>query len=260
MKLGRQLSTVHLTLWQGGLLAAAPWITPSVSRRTVLAYATHTRLQAMTGMTITTGFETTPAAALPPVPLDFAALLANGSDDTWRKPRLPTTSVFSRALRNWHFFLPRAGTLAPGVLDVWMRTENGERITQGMLPYVVDSFPYNLHWYLGAPEAVARLQAAREEEEEETTGRGGDSPKKDVRASLWFPTVVLNLEVKAALPEEGVEWLAMRVTSKQIKDGRFDLDVSVRDVDGKLLALSHQVALVLSLERNLKKSLGSAAL
>lgn len=74
---------------------------------------------------------------------------------------------------------------------------------------------------------------------------------------MWFPTVVMNLEVKAALPEEGVEWLAMRVTSKQIKDGRFDLDVSVRDVDGELVALSHHVAMILSIERNTRKSRSS---
>lgn len=42
---------------------------------------------------------------------------------------------------------------------------------------------------------------------------------------MWFPTVVMNLEAKAALPEDGVEWLAVQVTSKQIKDGRSDLDV-----------------------------------
>lgn len=74
---------------------------------------------------------------------------------------------------------------------------------------------------------------------------------------MWFPTVVMNLEVKTALPEDGVEWLAVRVTSKQIKDGKFDLDISVRDVDGELLALSHHVAMILSIERNTRKKQSS---
>lgn len=74
---------------------------------------------------------------------------------------------------------------------------------------------------------------------------------------MWFPTVVMNLEVKMALPEAGVEWLAVRVTSKQIKDGKFDLDISVRDVDGELLALSHHVAMILSIERNTRKKKSS---
>lgn len=45
VKLGRQLSTLHLTLWQDGLLPEAPWISPSpVSRRTVVAYTPHTQI------------------------------------------------------------------------------------------------------------------------------------------------------------------------------------------------------------------------
>lgn len=78
------------------------------------------------------------------------------------------------------------------------------------------------------------------------------------RAALWFPTVVMNPEVKTALPAEGVEWLAVRVTSKQIKDGRFDLDILVRDVDGELVALSHHVAMIVSVERNTKKRVVSS--
>jgi hypothetical protein len=63
----------------------------------------------------------------------------------------------------------------------------------------------------------------------------------------------MNLEVKKKLPEEGSEWLAMRVTSKQIRDGRFDLDVLIRDGEGELVALSHHVAMILSMGRNTKK-------
>lgn len=74
---------------------------------------------------------------------------------------------------------------------------------------------------------------------------------------MWFPTVVMNLEAKTPLPEEGVEWLAVRVTAKQIKDGRFDLEISVRDVDGELVALSNHVALILSIERNTRRKKAS---
>lgn len=61
-----------------------------------------------------------------------------------------------------------------------------------------------------------------------------------------------------ALSEDGVEWLAVRVTSKQIKDGRFDLpDISVKDAEGELVALSHHVAMILSIDRNTSKSQAS---
>lgn len=71
---------------------------------------------------------------------------------------------------------------------------------------------------------------------------------------MWFPTVALNLDVKKTLLEEGVEWLAVRVTSKQVKDGRYDLDISIRDAEGELVALSHQIAMILTMERNMSKS------
>ncbi|KAI1372089.1 thioesterase family protein [Hypoxylon crocopeplum] len=251
VKLSRRLSTLHITLWQGGLLPQAPWITPSVSRRIALAYATNINFSTFTGMSMPTGYEGTPAAALPPVP-DFEALKSKDSDETWEEIKMPkAATLVQRSLLNWRFYLPREGPLTPGVLDMWIRMASGERITQGALPYVVDSFPFNLHTFLAAPELRALLEASQKGA---TDAQAEDVREKDrQRATLWFPTVVMNLEVKAMLPEEGVEWLAVRVTSKQIKDGKFDLEVLVRDVEGEMVALSHHVAMIVSLERNTKK-------
>jgi hypothetical protein len=67
---------------------------------------------------------------------------------------------------------------------------------------------------------------------------------------FWYPTVVLNLDIKKALPEEGVEWLFARVETKQIRNGRMDLDVVILDDEGQIVALSHHVALAVSVERN----------
>lgn len=143
VKLGGQLSTLHLTLWQGGLASQAPWITPGVSRRIVLAYTTHTNLRTFAGITLPTGFEGTEAARLPPLP-DFETLKTSprGADGTWELCELPESArSTARSLQKWSFYLPRQGPLAPGVLDMWMRLSSGERITQGSLAYVVDSFP-----------------------------------------------------------------------------------------------------------------------
>ncbi|KAI2463023.1 thioesterase family protein [Annulohypoxylon bovei var. microspora] len=253
VKAGRQLSIMHLTLWQGGLLPHAPWVTPAVSRRTVLTYATHGDLGSFDGMTLQTGYEVTPAASLPPLP-DFAALKARGADDRWEELRMPDSAgSVQRSLLNWHFYLPSGGPLAPGVVDMWIATGSGERIGQGALPYVVDSFPFNLHTFLVAPELRALLQAPPQDAVRNAQA-GEIQEQHKQRANIWLPTVVMNLEVKATLPEEGVEWLAVRVTSKQIKDGKFDLDVLVRDVEGEIVALSHHVAMIVSLERNTAKA------
>jgi hypothetical protein len=79
---------------------------------------------------------------------------------------------------------------------------------------------------------------------------GKDKPKP---ARFWYPTLLLNLDVKKVLPEEGVEWLFVRVEAKQIKNGRMDLEVVIMDEAGELVALSHHVAFALGAERNLAK-------
>lgn len=249
VKLSARLATLHLTLWQGGLLAHAPWVDRSVSRRTLLAYTTHTNLRISTGITLQTGYEVSPAATLPsPLPT-FEALEAGDTDDCWEESKRLTLSSGL-----WRFYIPRRGPLSPGVLDMWIHAASGERMTQDALPYVVDSAPSNLHTFLVAPEEVHKLLevprdrvGAAEGEKKKTTD------DENQRAGLRFPTVLMNLEVKAALPEEGVEWLAVRVTSKQIKDGRFDLDVLVRGRNGELVALSQHMALILRVEKNTGK-------
>jgi len=118
--------------------------------------------------------------------------------------------------------MPRSKPLVPGVLDMWIRRSSGELSTQSALPYVVDSFSYNFYAFLLAPELKKILEAPEEK------GR-----KEEARAGMWFLIVLMDMEVRMPLPGEGVEWLAVRVTSKVIKDGRFDLDVMVRDLEGE---------------------------
>lgn len=205
VKLGRKISTLHLTLWQGGLLSKKPWIKPSISNRSMLAYATQTDLSTFDGISLPTGYEVTPDAALPQLP-EFEKLKTKRCDNIWEESKLPNFSGLMRSLRNWEFCVPRAGPLTPGVLDMWIRLTSGELIKHGALPYVVDSFPYNLNHFLATPE----LRKLMLEEPQE----GGEKPKvksaDDERSGMWFPTVVMNLEVKMPLPEEGLEWLNLR--------------------------------------------------
>ncbi|KAK3682194.1 thioesterase-like superfamily-domain-containing protein [Podospora appendiculata] len=268
VKLGRQLSTLHLTLWQGdggghGLLPVAPWVDPRAgARRVVLAYSTHANLRSLAGISLPTGYEEGSANAMPPAP-GFVAGQGSGGDAEWVESKMPAgaTAGYARSLDNWRFFVHRDAPLVPGVLDVWMRLASGERIAQAALPYVVDSFPWDMHVFLVARAVRGLFEAVPKEEKKRSRGKGvvvegGQEEKEKEKEkgdnfSLWLPTVVMNLEVKAALPEEGVEWLAVRITSKQIKDGRFDLEVIVRDVEGELVALGQQVALIVERARNM---------
>ncbi|KAI9163081.1 hypothetical protein HJFPF1_04679 [Paramyrothecium foliicola] len=242
VKLGSQLSMLHLTLWQGGLLSQSPWITPSVSKRTLLAYTRHANLRNFGTISVPT-----PVESRPPQP-DFNALKATGMDDNWAQAKVPKAAGFARTLRNWQFYLPRHESFAPGVLDLWMRFSSGERITQTALTFIVDSFPYKLHQFLITPGVYLWEKMAGAEK-----GQLSEQEEDALRANIWFPTLSLNLEAKMALPEDGVEWLAMRVRSKQMKDGRFDIEALVRDVDGNYVALGHQVAMILSMDRNTRR-------
>lgn len=278
VKLGRQVSTLHLTLWQGGLLDRAPWITTTsssqglsaaganISRRTVLAYANLTDHGSFAGLSLPTAYEASPAGAPPPPPPPPRPDLlgATHDDDHWEESRPPVSPLLS-ALAHWRFFVPRSSSSgssseaapAHGAVDMWVRTASGERISGAALPFVVDSFPADLPQWLAAPEVRALLKAPPGSKDP----RAGDIKKKnEQRGSLWLPTVVMNLEVKTALPEEGYEWLAVRVLTKQIKDGKFDMDVLVRDEEGEILALSHHVAMILSMERNMGKKESKASL
>lgn len=217
----------------------------------MLAYATLTDQSAFSGITLETGWEVSPAAALPsPLP-DFGTLKSSRTGDGFWEEQMAPPDVTFRSLQNWRFFLPRSGPLEPGVVDMWVCRSNGELVTQAGLPYVVDSFPFNIHTYLMSPELRALMETPRDD--------GGDAKVQDAhrrheqRSGLWFPTIVLNLEVKTTIPEEGLEWFAVRVQSKLVKDGRFDTDVMVRDKDGEVVALSQQVAMIVSMERNKAK-------
>ncbi|XXH02406.1 hypothetical protein Hte_008781 [Hypoxylon texense] len=210
-----------------------------------MAYATFTNLRTLTGMSTPTRYEITATSKLPPLP-DFEALKTKQADDEWELSRLPKGSESWRSLRNWCFYLPRGGPPVPGVVDLWVRMTSGERMTQNTLGYVVDSLPWNLHTLRRrAPASTGASSQGREQKAQPRQVQG-----QDQRAALWFS----DGEMKALLPTEGVEWLAVRLMTKQIKDGRFDIDILVRTNEGEIVTLSHHVAMIVSMERNTKKA------
>lgn len=122
-----------------------------------------------------------------------------------------------------------------------MRFEGDQCFTQESLGYVADTFPH----------IVETGQA----EEQLTSGQAKlpgaqDDQTTNVTARFWYPTVLLNLDIKQLLPTSGVEWLFSRVQAKQIRNGRMDIEVVIMDERGVLIAISNQIALVMGSERN----------
>ncbi|KAL9605118.1 MAG: hypothetical protein Q9219_000052 [cf. Caloplaca sp. 3 TL-2023] len=232
VKLGRRTSTVHVSLTQGDDNAAEP---------SVVGYLTQSNLRTEEGLSLRTQWSLHPP---PPSLVSSAQALTQGDgDDNWILVP-PLHGRFRKAARKVHFYVPRNGQLEPGMADEWIRLSDGRggRFTQESLGFVADNFPQIVEIYPGTdPPALISKRSAT------TEGKTKVEPK-------WFPTMLLNLDVKKALPAEGVEWLFVRVRAKKIENGRMDLEVVVMDEEGDLVALSNHVCLILSAERNRTRS------
>ncbi|KAK1593715.1 thioesterase-like superfamily-domain-containing protein [Colletotrichum navitas] len=228
VKIGRNLSTLHVSLYQHDLLPAAPWFTPN-SQRNVVGYFINTRLVAEKGLTLATGWDMTP----PPEPADFA-LLSLDQDQHWvKKEKLNARATsYVRAHNNVEYYAPREGTRR-GIADLWLRFKSGERFTNASVGFVADAYP----------TVIEAWRPTRDEEQ--TPFRYNDM--------FWYPTLALNLDVKKALPDEGAEWLFIRSMVKVIRNGRLDLEVTILDQSGDVVALSTHVNMVLSADRNLSE-------
>lgn len=120
---------------------------------------------------------------------------------------------------------------------MWLRLTTGERFTNATLPLVADAKPYVVERWRPSP-----AEDGAEEEE------AGPFPSKE---AFWYPTLVMNLDIKKLLPPEGVEWLFLRTEARMIDQGRLDLQVYILDQHGDLIALASHINLIVSAARNL---------
>ena len=122
--------------------------------------------------------------------------------------------------------------------------DHDSRFTNESLGFVCDMFPQIIESYVldGLdPYSVDFAERYGAEEQRKIMNQ---------KARMWYPTLLLNIDVKKALPEEGVRWLFVRLQAKAIKNGRYDLEVLAFDAEGDLVAVSNHVCFALSAERN----------
>lgn len=249
VKLGRQTSVLHIRLYQSpdGYPSAAlpdhmPWVASSLVKKPIAtAYVTQTNFATERGITLDTGYELHP----PVPPVNLSRLLpekGEPEDEHWMPMPIPDTAFKKiRNLSNCMYFVPRRGQPRKGTVDMWLRLPNNEKFTPDRLGYVIDAWPTVVESYRPSPPAPGDETVS--DEDKHLTPFPWDQV-------FWYPTVVMNLEVKKALAEEGEEWLFMRSAARQIRNGRLDLQVLVYDRHGDLVALSSHVNLVLGAERN----------
>jgi hypothetical protein len=229
IKLGRQTSVIHVTLTQD-------------DREEVVGYITNSNIPTEKGVTYSTNWQLQPQ----PLPISSFSALKDGSDPLWGERHEWPFVDFRKASTKLRSWFPRQGQRSPASLDMWycFRDPNS-RFTNESLGYVCDTFPQLIEQYiLGGldPYSIEFERRYSQEEQKKIMSH---------EARMWYPTLLLNLEVKKALPDEGVRWMFVRLEAKAIKSGRYDLEVLALGPDGELVAVSNHVCFALSSERNI---------
>ena len=229
VKLGRQTSIVHVALFQD-------------DREEVIGYFTNSNMKTEVGVDFNTGWNLKPE----PLPITNFAALESNKDPNWGERHKWPTAEFRKATENIRTWFPRKGQPSPTILNMWYCFKDpNSTFKNESLGFVADSFPQILEWYLLGGVDSYSLEFERTHSQEEQKRIIGN------HAKMWYPTLLLNMEIKKALPDQGVRWLFVRLEAKAIRNGRYDLEVLVMDAEGDLVVVSNHVCFAVSAERNM---------
>lgn len=227
-RVGRGTSVLHIGLHQHGLLPEAPFITAD-SQPQVVAYITQGNLDVESGVTLPTQW--TLEHAPPKADLNQ---LSSGNEPNWERTRAFLMTRKS-AINHLELYSRRRGHVLPTTHDFWICFANGDRFNQDSLGFIVDASP---------PLLTESFRPSSPNVPAPTGGFAFDQ-------AFWYPTLTMTLDVKRKLPEDGVKWLRLRSTAKQIRNGRYDAEVMVFDEEGNLVALSNHCCMIVDFNRNL---------
>ncbi|KAL2866768.1 thioesterase family protein [Aspergillus lucknowensis] len=239
MKLGQRTSSLHVELLQANDTKKEGEETMMEVK--VAGYITVSPASAEIGVSATTEWELHPR----PVPgtgpggsVNLPRLAETGRDASWVRQDAPF-SEFRRATTQVDLFGVDGARMKRknGIVDQWARLRPNGRVTRWSnesVVFLTDMFPMALDGF-------------------DTMASGsGSADGAGPTAKYWFPTVSLSIDLKKRLPvAAGPEWLYSRVVTKEVRDGRTDLDVTILDEKGEIVALSTQIGLVVSASRNI---------
>ena len=229
VKFGRTTTIVHVMLYQNG-------------SEEVVGYITNSNIDKETGLSFETSWELHPR----PPPLSNLSCLEADIDTNWGERREWPFSDFRTAATKVRAWFPRNGHHSKTCLDMWFCFRDPQsRFTNESLGFICDTFPQLIE-----SNVIGWDIYGLEFERKYDMGEQRKLIKESGFQQMWYPTLLLNLDVKKALPEEGVRFLFSRVQTKQVKNGRYDLEVVLMDAEGDLVALSHHVVYAVSADRN----------
>jgi len=256
VKIGSRISNLHIVLSQKTDAANDEGDYQDEAQ----GYITMSNIASETGLSLDTQYQLYPAA----LPADFSVLSSQGQDENYTHRSKDPFPLFRRAAQNIQMFLVQPSKRPSpdksigrhrAMQDQWVRftpqtpsLDPSRKIigrwTNDALGFVVDMFPQIVESYVNPLVEEAAIGQHSQKEMQQFL------QSNEPRAKYWYPTLALNLDIKKSLPEEGVEWLFVRVKAKMIKNGRFDLDIEVWDEQGDLVASSVHASLVMDASRN----------
>ncbi|KAL4880019.1 thioesterase-like superfamily-domain-containing protein [Aspergillus karnatakaensis] len=244
-KLGKRTSSLHVELLQAKDPNKAEQEGEEGMEVKVAGYITVSPASAEVGVSSKTDWELFPKVAPGSEAggeVDFINLAETGRDGHWAKLD-PPFSEFRRATTQVELYnidpVEKRNLRQNGIGDQWARLRPEGKVTrwsnEGVI-FLTDMFPMALDVF----DAIA-------------SGADAESGGKGPTAKYWFPTVTLSIDLKKRLPENGEEWLYSRVVTKEVCNGRTDLDVTILNAKKEIVALSTQIGLVVSASRNIGK-------
>jgi hypothetical protein len=128
---------------------------------------------------------------------------------------------------------------------MWLGLTNpAQRWTMDMLPIGCDMYVPALENFYDSDRNVQAF--ARQAQE---WAKHGMTDQTEWRQPRWYTTVNMTVDVKRALPKEGVKWLFTRMKTNEVVDGRLDVLGQIWDDGGNLIALAQYVWFVVETSR-----------
>lgn len=152
---------------------------------------------------------------------------------------------FTKAQTHLRYVMPSLGSPHSSIMDEWITpTSKGDKFTNINLGFVADQWPQMAENYrLDSPHSSLGIVACA------IRAKNGTSTKSDMgwRSPFWYPTLSMSIEFKKLLPPQGVDRLFVRARTKQIKNGRMDVEVIILDDKAELVALSNLVCFIVDI-------------
>ena len=228
---------------------------PSPSSSTILS--NELKVHRMGNFTSLRGISFDTRWSLTPRPAEASInQLATDSDPRWISYQCPWhPNGYRRPQSYVKFYMPFAFR-DPSFRDSWITPSDPSFMFQSEhLGFVGDmTLPIldNFCGEGGIGSHAACLAAGLEQKKNREQGvvEIADGESASFATPIVSVTLSLNLEIKKALPTNGVRWLFSRSRARQIQDGRMDNEIVILDEHGQLVALVQQVHQLVDLRRS----------